>query len=170
MTLHFIMDKVINNQMAKKAPRRQSCWNLCQTLKWLIPMGSLCPCSAEEWMAVLHLTADNVWPCGTELSTAQHTGAVLTTGSLTYCWAAHIFILTPKCWVIHPCHAVRKGLISCSWLGHHGTVRWAQRGADTVAAPLLWVATVSSMASCKLDPDISGIREKEEPTENFHVF
>lgn len=95
----------------------------------------------------------------------QGPSAALTAGSLPHCCAAHTFPSAHECGDIPPALLWdRGGLLDRGW----GTT--AQWGAEAGAAPPPWVTTASSMASCKLDPDVSGNREKEEPTENFHMF
>lgn len=168
------MDKVINNQRkasrsTKKAPRRQSHWPLCQMPDTLQENWS-------DWSPRVPLGAKeghclwNEWPCYISLLT-------MPVGIVTGPKCCSDSRLTPSLLCCshlpsaHECGDIppallwdRGGSLDRGW----GTT--AQWGAEAGAAPPPWVTTASSMASCKLDPDVSGNREKEEPTENFHMF
>lgn len=122
---------------------------------------------AVKWMAVLHLTADTVC-CPVVQRCPQHSVQVLLwqqAHPLPLCCAAHTFSPHTGVESLPTCCSVRKGWVSSS--GWSTTAQW---GADAVAAPLPWAPTASSVASWKLDSDVSGNRKKDEPTESVHMF
>lgn len=181
MTLHFIMDKVINNQMAKKSHSRHSHWSLCQTrvtrvLRWLMPMGSLCPCRAEEghylWNEWLYYISQ-LKMCGLVVQRCLQNKQADNRLAHSLLGCSHLH-LNPKCWVIPPCLShCEKGtdLPLTAGTPQHSEVGWGHWGADTVAAQLPWVATVSSsMASCKLDTQVSQETERKRNLQRISTY
>lgn len=105
------MDKIINNQTAKESTQKAeslvSVWSVCvpdtryENAEVTGPRGVPVPIQCRgrsrlvEWMAVLHLTADNVWPCGADVSLAQRSKCC-SDNRLTHSllWRSHLHLNT----------------------------------------------------------------------------
>lgn len=160
ISLYFIMDKVIDNQMAKKAPRRQRHWCLCQTH---VTRTLKRPFSAEEGMN--GCISPQCWKCaalwyrGVPGTASKCCSENRLTHSLL--WCSHLHLNTRVLSHSRLPHCGKGADLSLmAGAPQHSEVGWGQGGADTVAPSLPWGATASSMASCKLDTDVAGNRER----------
>lgn len=168
------MDKVINNQMTKKAPRRQSHWSLFQIpdmwqehwSDWS-PRG---PCSAEEghclwneWLFCIPLLTQRaaLWYTGAPSTAPKCCSDNRLSPSLLCCSHLHLHTQVLSHSLLLHCE---KGAGPLLWLGYQSTVRGRCSGSSTaLSSHSVFYGLLQVGPRCLR-------KQKEAPTEFPHVL